>query len=253
MVVGLPGILLALLVRFTLAEPARGMVDHKQESAETANIREVVSLLWKRRSFRHIAMGAGLNALVLYSVASWMASYMIRSHGMNTAELGLWLAMILGVGGAIGVLGGGFLADRLGKRDQRWYMGMPAVAGLISLPFGTFVYLAETPYGALLSAVIPGSLASAYLGASIAAIHGLVGSRMRAVSSAVMSFISNIIGLGIGPVVIGILSDSLAPKLGTESLRYAMLCVIPVAQLWAVGHFFLATKTLRGDLADAPA
>jgi len=251
-VVGLPGILLAFVVRFTLAEPGRGIVESKRASDKPAAIREVATLLWNRRSFRHIAMASGLNAFVLYSVASWMASYMIRSHGMNTTELGLWLAMILGAGGAIGVLGGGFLADRLGKRDQRWYMWLPAIAGLISLPFGIGVYLAQTSHAALLFAIIPGSLASAYLGASIAATHGLVGLRMRALSSAVMSFISNIIGLGIGPVAVGVLSDYLTPSLGSESLRYAMLFLIPAVQLWAILHFFMAAKTLREDLAAAP-
>jgi len=121
-IVGVPGILLALVVRFTLVEPARGVVENKTVGSEPTTFREVVSLLWKRRSFRHLAMGNALAALVVYGVSSWMASYMIRSHGMDTTELGLWLAMILGVGGGIGVLAGGFASDRLGVRDKRWYV-----------------------------------------------------------------------------------------------------------------------------------
>jgi len=251
-IVGVPGILLALIVRFTLVEPARGVVENKTIGSEPTTFREVVSLLWARRSFRHLAMGNALAALVVYGVSSWMASYMIRSHGMDTTELGLWLAMILGVGGAIGVLTGGFASDRLGVRDKRWYVWIPGVAGLISLPLGAYVYLADSAQTALLFAVIPGILSVVFLGPSMAAVHALVGSRMRAMSSAITSLIVNIIGLGGGPFIIGVLSDYLEPSLGNESLRYAMLYVIPVAQIWACSHFFLASKTLREDMDAAP-
>jgi len=251
-VVGLPGILLALIVRFTLVEPMRGVVENKVISSKSTTFGEVVSLLWKRHSFRHIVMGNALAALVTYSVSSWMASYMIRSHGMETTELGLWLAMILGVGGGIGVFAGGFFADRLGISDKRWYMWIPGIAGLISLPFGAYVYLAESANIALLFAIIPGMLSVVFLGPSMAAIHALVGSRMRAMSSAITSLIVNIIGLGGGPFIIGVLSDYLEPSLGNESLRYALLYVIPVAQIWACSHFFLASKALRQDMDNAP-
>jgi len=252
LIVGAPGILLAVIIRFTLAEPVRGAVEKRRATSGTTTIRDVVALLWSRRSFRHIAMAGGLNAFVQYSVANWTASFLIRSHGMTTAEVGFWLAMILGVGGAIGVLGGGIFADRLGVRDKRWYLWLPAIAGMISLPFGAYVYLAETPQIALMFAVVPGILASVYLGATVASIHSLVGLRMRTLASAFFSFILNMIGLGCGPFIIGMLSDYLAPSLGNESLRYAMLYVLPFVQLWAVLHFYLASRTFRDEVAAAP-
>ena len=95
-------------------------------------------------------------------------------------------------------------------------------------------------------------LQNVYLGATIATTHGLVGSRMRALSSAILFIILNIIGLGLGPVVIGVLSDSLNPTYGVHSLRQAMLYVMPVVMLWSAFHFYLAAKTLREDLAMAP-
>jgi hypothetical protein len=110
----------------------------------------------------------------------------------------------------------------------------------------------DSPYAALSFAIIPGLLSNVYLGNSIAITHGLVGMRMRAMSSAIFFFILNIIGLGTGPWTVGMLSDYLAPEYGIESLRYAMLYVIPVVSFWSVGHFFLAAKTLREDLATAP-
>lgn len=252
MVVGGPGILLAVLVRTTMAEPIRGLAENKQVSDATVTFRQVLALLWSRPSFRHLAMAAALNAFAGYSISNWMASFMIRSHGMSTGELGTWLALIIGLGGAIGVFGGGLLADRLAPRDKRWYVWLPALTGLVSLPFMVTVYLVDSPYTALSFAVIPGLLSNVYLGNAIATTHGLVGMRMRAMSSAIFFFILNIIGLGTGPWTVGMLSDYLAPAYGIDSLRYAMLYIIPAISVWSVCHFYLAAKTLRGDLAAAP-
>jgi predicted MFS family arabinose efflux permease len=252
MVVGIPGILLAVLVRFTLAEPIRGIADKQQVVADQAPFPDVLSLLWSRRSFRHMALGAALNAFCGYSIANWTASFMIRSHGMNTGELGTWLAMIIGVGGALGVFFGGVAADRLGPRDMRWYMWLPALCGLFCLPFMAAVYLAEGPYTALLFSIVPGVFFNVYLGCTLATTHALVGLRMRATASAILFLVINIIGLGAGPWSIGLLSDYLEPSLGVDSLRYAMLYVLPAVMAWSVCHFFMASKNLRKELAVAP-
>ena len=252
LVVGAPGILLAILVRYTMAEPIRGLMENKQISADPVPFGEVLGTLWRCRSFRHLAMGAALNAFCGYSAANWTASFMIRSHGMNTGELGTWLALILGAGGAIGVFGGGLLADYLAPRDKRWYAWLPALTGLIALPFQVGIYMAGNAYLALSLAVFPGIVANVYLGNTIATTHGLVGARMRAMSSAILFLILNIIGLGMGPWTIGLVSDALAPSLGNESLRHAMLYIIPVVSFWSICHFFLAARTLREDLAAAP-
>lgn len=252
MVVGAPGILIAIIVRFTLAEPIRGLTEKKVVSAEAPPFLEVVSLLWRRRSFRHMALGAALNAFAGYSVASWSASFFIRSHGMSTGELGTWLALISGVGGAIGVILGGMAADKLAPRDKRWYMWVPAIAGLIIVPFLAPVYLVSSAYVALTLSIVPGILQNVYLGTTIATTHALVGVRMRALSSAILFLILNLIGLGLGPVVIGMLSDYLNPTYGVDSLRQAMLYVLPPIMLWSSFHFYRAAKTLPEDLAAAP-
>lgn len=252
LVVGIPGILLTVLVRMTVAEPTRGGSENRQASQVAVPFREVLRVLWSRRSFRHLALAAGLNAFCGYSAANWMASFMIRTHGMGTGELGTWLALILGVGGAIGVFGGGLLADHLGLRDRRWYVWLPAITSLFSIPFIVGIYMAPDPYLALCFAIVPGILGNAYLGNTIATTHALVGVRMRAMASAVLFLILNIIGLGLGPWIIGVTSDLLEPDLGAGSLRYAMLYILPVVMFWSVCHFYLAAKTLRRDLAAAP-
>jgi len=252
MVVGIPGIILAVIVRWTLAEPLRGLNETKQLSNASVTFVQVLNVLRSCKSFRHLAIACGLNAFVGYSSTNWAASYMIRSHGMSTGELGTWLALILGIGGAIGVFGGGLLADRLGKSDKRWYMWIAAIAGVLTIPFIISVYLASSAYTALMSMIIPGVLSNVYLGNAIATSHNLVGLRMRAMSSAILFFILNIIGLGAGPWTIGVVSDYLSASQGTESLRYAMLYILPVVSLWSASHFYIASKTLREDLANAP-
>ena len=252
LVVGAPGILLAIFVRFTVAEPVRGLNEQRQDNPVPVPLTDVLSLLWSRRSFRHMAIGAGLNAFAGYSTSNWTASFMIRSHGMSTGELGTWLALTIGLGGAVGVFCGGLLADRLGSRDQRWYMWLPALAGFICVPFMALIYLAPGAYTALLLGIVPGILFNVYLGNTIATTHGLVGLRMRALSSAILFLILNTIGLGLGPWTTGMLSDYLQPTLGLESLRYAMLYVLPAIMFWSACHFYLAARSLREDLAAAP-
>ncbi len=252
-VVGIPGILLAVLVRFTLREPIRGLAEQRATTADDTPFLGVLALLWQRRSFRHMALAAALNAFVGYSSASWTASFMIRSYGMSTGELGTWLAIISGVLGAIGVFCGGLVADKLGPRDQRWYMWVPCLAGIIAIPFIALTYIVNGPYWALAMSVIPGLLQNVYLGNTIAMTHGLVGLRMRALASAVLFLILNLIGMGLGPLLVGMLSDHLQPELGQHSLRQAMLYLLPIVMTWSTVHFFLASRSLREDLANAPA
>ena len=252
-VVGAPGIVVALFVRYTLREPIRGLMEDRQDVATDTPFPEVLNLLWSRLSFRHLAIGGALNAFAGYSSSNWTASFMIRSHDMSTGELGTWLALIMGVGGAIGVFWGSYIAERLAKFDVRWYMWMPTITGMICVPFMIATYVVEGAYTALIVSIVPGVLFNVYLGNSLAMTHALVGLRMRAVASAILFFLINLIGMGLGPWGVGLLSDMLSAELGSESLRYAMLYLLPAAMGWSAVHFLLASRTLQRDLEAAPA
>ena len=252
-VVGAPGIVVALFVRYTLREPIRGLMEDRQDVATDTPFPEVLRLLWSRLSFRHLAIGGALNAFAGYSSSNWTASFMIRSHDMSTGELGTWLALIMGVGGAIGVFWGSYIAERLAKFDVRWYMWMPTITGMICVPFMIATYMVEGAYTALIVSIVPGILFNVYLGNSLAMTHALVGLRMRAVASAILFFLINLIGMGLGPWGVGLLSDMLSVELGNESLRYAMLYLLPAAMGWSAVHFLMASRTLQKDLEAAPA
>ena len=252
LVVGFPGLVVALVVRFTLIEPSRGFSEKITADVRAPPLKEVLALLWSRLSFRHLAMGVALSGFVGYGAGNWMAPFFIRSHGMGTGELGTWLALSAGVGGALGTFAAGFFADRLGIRDKRWYMWIPAVATLVMIPFFLVIFTTGNTFAALIFYLVPGFLASFFIGPSLAMTHGLVGLRMRALGSAILFFALNLIGLGIGPWAIGALSDALVPAYGSDSLRYALLYIIPIMSLWCATHYLLASKSIRLDLANAP-
>lgn len=252
MVVGIPGIIIAIVVRMTVHEPARGLSENKTASADQVPFLEVIRILWQRKTFRHMALACGLNAFAGYGTVNWIASFFIRSHEMSTGELGTWLALSTGLFGAIGVLLGGMLGDKLGQKDKRWYQWIPGLATIMVVPFLIITLMVENTYIALLCVFIPGTLQNVYLGNSIATTHNLVGLRWRATASAILFFILNVIGLGMGPFAIGLLSDFLAPTYGAESLRYAMLALLPTVMVWSSVHFYLASRTLLPELKQAP-
>jgi predicted MFS family arabinose efflux permease len=252
MVVGVPGIMLAILVRTTVREPVRGLVENKQASDKQVPFKDVITLLWQRKTFRHMALACGLNAFAGYGTVNWLASFFIRTHEMSTGELGTWLALSTGLFGAIGVLLGGILGDKLGGRDKRWYTWIPGLATIMVVPFMIIVLITDNQYVALVCVFIPGTLQNVYLGNSIATTHNLVGLRWRSTASAILFFILNVIGLGMGPFAVGLLSDMLAPTLGAESLRYSMLALLPTVMVWSSIHFYLASRTMLKELEMAP-
>ena len=246
-IVGVPGLLLAILVRFTLREPPRGMAEGRIADEEQPTIMETFRFLWSKRSFRHMAVGGGLTAFVGYGVITWVPSFLIRSYGMNTGDVGTYLGLILGIPGGIGIALGGYLADRYGARDTRWYLWIVSVALIASTPLFFGVYLSSTAFASLMFLILPILLGNFYQATTFSQTQGLVSLRMRSVAAAVLLFILNMIGLGAGPQAVGILSDVLQPSYGDESLRYALL-ILSTVQIWAAYHYYQAGKSLKDDL-----
>jgi len=248
-VVGLPGVLLALIVKLTLKEPVRGTHDGvAARNAAQVSVGETLRFMNGLKSFRHMAFGAALHAFYGYGAAAFVAAFFRRSHEMDPGELGTWLAAIACTAGVTGTFLGGFLGDRLGARDKRWYVWIPALATAIYIPFAVLLFLWPEPYVALILS-IPGSiLGGMYLGPTFAMTQSLVPPTMRATASAILLFVINMIGLGLGPLGVGILSDLLIPVFERESLRYALLIIIVSCAAWSVFHYSMASRTLRGDL-----
>jgi MFS family permease len=253
MVVGLPGVLIALVVRFTLREPTRGYwegggADEAGSEPPTDRLVDVGRFMLGLPAFRHFSFAAALHAFYGYGAAAFNPSFFRRVHEIPVGELGTWLALIAVTTGVAGTFLGGFLADRIGRRDTRWYMWLPAIATTIGVPFVALLYLVPDGYEAIAVSAIPALLGSMYLGPTFAMAQAIVPARMRAMASATLLFIINLIGLGLGPQFVGLLSDMLAPTYGVDSIRYALLWTVGIGAGWSSIHYLLAARTLRDDL-----
>ena len=248
MVVGLPGVLFAVVLRMTLREPRRGQWEKTTPKGPQPGLKEAVALLRDRPSFWYTALGSALASYVAYGNGNFLPSFLIRNHEMSIAEVGAVLALVAGVSGAIGTFLGGYLSDKFGKKDMRWYLWIPIIG--ISLAYVPYLNLLltdniRTGLGMFFFAAI---LNSFYLGPSIAVSHALVEPGMRALTSAVLFFVLNMIGLGLGPLLTGLVSDLLVPAYGDQALRYSMLVTSQV-YLLAILMYALAAKRLPADLA----
>jgi predicted MFS family arabinose efflux permease len=250
-VVGIPGLILAAIVRFTVQEPKRGASESRATGLEQPRLIEVVRFLAARRSFIHMAIAAGLSTFVGYSVIGFLPSFMVRSFNMELAELGRWLGLILGISGGAGFFFGGYFADHLGRGSHRKAFNFIALTILVSAGILAMTFLAKNSTTALLMFILPAATMNVYLAPVLSQAQSLVALRMRATTSALVLLIINVIGLAFGPLLTGMLSDALEPTLGEESMRYALLIVTLAILPWAVWHYYRAGKWIDGDLARA--
>ena len=248
MVVGLPGLFLSVLVMLTLKEPPRGHSEGLVAEGEAPGAGAVIRFLWRSRSFRHISFASALYTFVGYSVVNWAPSFLIRSHGMSTGEIGFWLALVFGVGGGLGTVAGGVLADRWARSDVRGRAFVPAIAMFAAFPFSFVIYTTDDTMLALAALCAPAAFGLMYQAPSFAITQSLATPLMRATAAAVLLFVINIIGLALGPLATGMLSDALAPRFGDDSLRYALL-IVSCVLVWSGVHFWLAARTLEADVS----
>ena len=246
-VVGVPGILLAIIFRYTVQEPKRGQAEGRSDTKDQPTIMETTKYLLNKKSFRHLAFGASLAAFVGYGAITWLPSFFQRSYGMLTGDVGWYLGLILGIPGGLGIFLGGYLSDYLGSKDVRWCLWIVALAMFITTPLYYMVYLSPTATISFLWLIVPIAFGNFYQATTFSQTQGVVELRMRSVAAAILLFIINIIGLGFGPQAVGILSDILSADYGKESLRYSLM-ILTTLKLWCAYHYYLAGKYLKNDL-----
>ncbi len=245
-VIGIPGILYAVAVLWVVKEPRRGQYDQAAALAQSS-LSETLAGLRSRPTFWYLSVGCAFTSFVAYGNGNFMPSFLMRNHGLSLADVGVILGLISGLSGATGTFLGGFLADRMAARDMRWYVWIPILGGLSAMiPAYYTLFGGNTVL--IVAAMIPSQILSAlYLGPCIATCHNLVSPGMRAMASAILFFVLNLIGLGLGPLTVGILSDVYAEPFGENNLRYAMATALTIS---FVGVYFLwlGARNLIGDL-----
>jgi MFS transporter, Spinster family, sphingosine-1-phosphate transporter len=261
-ILGLPGIALAVLAGFTLREPRvqsrPGATDASSAASrlqafglapasEQSSIKETCALLWSTVTFRHLLLSFSVMSFFASGIAKWQPAFFMRSYGLNTGEVGSWFTLIVGASGVLGTYFGGELASRFWVNKESLQLRIMAVAfcsfGLVS----ALAYLSASHYLAfafMALAMVGGSMLN---GPFFATIQTLVPERMRATSIAIIYLFANLIGMGIGPLAAGALSDALRPLFGEESLRCALLALTP-GYAWAAWHIWRASRTVTGDI-----
>jgi MFS family permease len=250
-IVGLPGLLLAALVRFTVVEPPRGAADNRSVSGEQPSLVDVVHFLTSRRSFLFMALGAGASSFVGYTIIFDMPSFLGRSFEVSATEVGVWLGLIYGFAGGLGFFLGGYFADRLGSKGHKRALNFIAMSTLLSAVCLAAVFLSSTLLWCLTLLIFPSVIMNFYLAPVLAQTQSLVSLRMRAVASSLMLLILNVLGLMIGPAATGLVSDMLRASQGNESLRYALLITTVVMLPVAAACYWQAGQSIDADLQRA--
>jgi MFS family permease len=249
-VMGIPALLIAAVVKRTVVEPRVLQRPKGSGASLQPPLSKVLADLWSCRSSRHLMAAIILLFVMGLGLAPWYGAFLIRSHGMTIGELGVWLGLIFGLGGAAGTFLGGYLASRWFATNERGQMRFSAIAVGSQLPFFIlFLFLTEKVH-ALIAFVPLVVTFNLFVGPSFALLQRLVAPQIRATTLAIVMLLGNLIGMGLGPQAVGLLSDWLQPALGTDSLRYAMLGVAFVT-VWAAWHFWQAGRAMQGDLLYA--
>lgn len=280
-VMGVPGLFVALLVLFTLREPPRGLADSapSQVSSDAPSFRQVLRYLWAKPTFRHLLAGFVIAGFTMNAIANFVLPFYLRGFAVPLAVLGVMFGVVSFFSNGLGMLAGGFGFDRLSSRDPRWIMWGPAIALLVCIPLYAGAFLSRE-IALSLGFIFFGNLfLASFMAPSMATMQNIAAPRMRATTAAVSALASGILGAGLGPTVVGVLSDYFGTRefgsaafaeqcpggrgldgLGTaldkacviaatDGLRMALLCVLGVF-VWAAIHYWLAAKTLVQDMYD---
>lgn len=238
-----PGLLLAFWMVFALKEPFPQLVAEKPASAQLT-YRTLINNLFADRSSRHALIGTALTAMIGYGAVAWISVFLIRSHGLSTAQAGTYLAFAIGVAGALGTWLGGVLSDMLGKRDPTWRFKFVALTIVIAKPFSVLFYLLDNTTLALTVFFIPAIAGAMFVGPTFSHLYSRVAASSRPMVTAIFMFMVNLIGLGAGPVLVGWMSDHLALSHGLDSLRLS-LAILQMVGLWAAVHFWMAGRAVK--------
>jgi predicted MFS family arabinose efflux permease len=226
-VVGIPGVIVALLLRFTTTEPER-----QAAMAGHGGVRE----MFATPLFVMLLVMSGVGGFAIYSTLGWMPTFLIRVHGMNTAQIGWQVGLATGLGNAVGHLAAGYVGDRLAQRDVRWYAGVASAGGLLAIPFALLSLFSGNSNVAVWSAFAWIFFMSAWFTPTYALAFRVASVTARAQASAYITGSMVLIGLGCGPLLIGALNDHLKDQYGVDAVRYSLLAVVVALAMLTVGY-----------------
>lgn len=257
--IGLPGLLIAALLAVTVREPQRGRWEINHVPAAPQGMLRTALELWREPALRCLLIAGGFCTLSGYALAMWNASFLVRSHGLSLQQAGLLAGLVGGGVAAIGTLTSGWLTDRLAQRSRLWLIGIPllgnligglAIAAYLLWPAGTLLHWGALAVPtALLWCALACFFSVWWVAPSYTLITHLAAPDRRGTVMAMQTILSTILGVGLGPLATGMLSDLLLPAFGQESLRHALLAtsatvVLPMLLLWRVYRLTVRQQAL---------
>ena len=243
--VGGIGLIVTPIFRLTMREPVRGGLDDVAPSTPTS-FGDVVRLLTRKPGFWALSLGTAASSMMSYGLLFWLPSFFVRSFHLSVLDAAMAFGGLTLLGGVGGIWFGGVLADRYGPGRKSVYGLIPAVALVCSVPLYVAGVMADTLWTSVVLMLIPTALGLAWMGPVLSAIQHLVPSHMRSTASAIFLFLNSLIGIGLGSMVIGALSDAMHATHGEQSLRYAILSGLGIYVI-AAGLFLLGSRRLERD------
>jgi predicted MFS family arabinose efflux permease len=250
LIVGMPGLAIALLIACTVREPIRGYWEcgaRAPSAVPNRSLGKVILLLCRRRSLLHVMLGSSLQAVAFMGVSLWLPSFLRRSYAMTPLEAGQMLALMIGGIGTLGSVIGGLAGDKIAKHDRRWLLWFLVAANLITAPFAIGGFLAPTVTMMLMLLGTSLFFGNLHHGTIFSLVQSLAEPEIRVTASALLLFINGLVAVGIAPIVIGVGSDLLRPVYGGDSLRIT-LALVTCVHLWAIIHYVLALRSFSRDL-----
>lgn len=249
-VAGVPGLFVALLLLFTVAEPRRGQSEDRIEDADAPSLKETISFFLSQRAMVSLLLGGVFVCVSANAFLVGIPLYLIRVHEVPIGELGVALGLLMGGLGGIGAIVIGGVCDKLSEKDLRWRPWTILVTGVIAFPFIVWFLYAPDKTTAYWAYIVPGIVGLLYASISYTAMQELVPVRMRAMASAVMLLCLTLIGIGFGPVILGMISDYYNPSLGVNSIQRA-LTVILTFNILSIVFYIDAARHYRAGVTKA--
>jgi MFS family permease len=243
---GIPGLVLALLFALSVREPARGALEEvarEREETKPESLSASLAFLAGARSYLWMLLGCMFMGSNAFAAGAWTPTFLTRVHGLKMSEIASTIGPIRGVVGALGILTGGLLIDRLGKRDARWRLRLPAFACLVTGPAELLFLLGDTRTLWMAGFALTSLFTLVHMGPIFAAALAVTKLRMRALATSIMVLAASLLGQAVGPLMVGFLNDLLAPSLGAHAIRYSLLITAGTAIaagicFWAAEHHF---------------
>lgn len=247
---GIPGLILALIVRFGIPEPVRGLADQRKDDGPAPSIGETLKFIFSQTSYLWLLAGCLLICVSANAFLVFTSSHLQRTYGLTPGQVSLPLGVLIGGVGSIGAIVLGRVCDTLSKRDMRWRPLIIAACAGIALPFAWMFLRAPTVELAYAWNLVPSFIGLVYASVAYTASQELVKLRMRSFASAFMLFCLTLIGIGFGPVIAGILSDHFTASGAAQPLARAleMMLLFNAASIFCL---VMSTRNYRRDVARA--